>query len=66
MIDGTILDRDFQADRDFRAERTARKVCRTRNELRADVFDYIERFYNPHGRHSKPTTAARWSSKPAL
>ena len=25
---------------------------RTRDELRADVFDYIERFYNPRRRHS--------------
>ena len=34
-------------------ERTARKVYRTRDEARADVFDYIERFYNPRRRHSK-------------
>lgn len=25
---------------------------RTRNQARADVFDYIERFYNPTRRHS--------------
>lgn len=31
----------------------ARQVYRTRNEARADVFDYIERFYNPRRRHSK-------------
>ena len=37
----------------LKAERTARKVYRTRNEARADVFDYIERFYNPWRRHSK-------------
>ena len=30
-----------------------RKVYRTRDEARADVFDYIERFYNPRRRHSK-------------
>ncbi|MFN3847492.1 MAG: IS3 family transposase, partial [Paracoccaceae bacterium] len=30
-----------------------RKVYRTRDEARADVFDYIERFCNPRGRHSK-------------
>jgi putative transposase len=30
----------------------ARKVYRTREEIRADVFDYIERFYNPVRRHS--------------
>ncbi|MDH2354749.1 IS3 family transposase, partial [Bradyrhizobium sp. SSUT112] len=33
-------------------ERTARKLYRTRNEARADVFDYIERFYNAIRRHS--------------
>ncbi|WP_198087576.1 IS3 family transposase, partial [Variovorax sp. E3] len=25
----------------------ARKVYRSREQARADVFDYIERFYNP-------------------
>jgi putative transposase len=29
-----------------------RKTYRTRDEVRADVFDYIERFYNPKRRHS--------------
>jgi len=29
----------------LKTERTARKVYRTRNEARADVFNYIERFY---------------------
>lgn len=36
-----------------KTERTARKVYRTHDEARADVFDYIERFYNPRRRHSK-------------
>jgi putative transposase len=36
----------------LKTERTARKVCRTRSEPKADVFDYIERFYNPKRRHS--------------
>jgi putative transposase len=31
---------------------TARKIYRTRNEAKADVFDYIERFYNATRRHS--------------
>jgi hypothetical protein len=30
----------------LKTERTERKTYRTRNEARADVFDYIERFYN--------------------
>jgi putative transposase len=38
--------------REFKIERTARKIYRTRNEARADVFDYIERFYNATRRHS--------------
>jgi putative transposase len=33
-------------------ERTARKLYHTRDEAKADVFDYIERFYNPKRRHS--------------
>lgn len=37
----------------LKTERTARKVCRTRDEARADAFDYIKCFYNPHKRHSK-------------
>ena len=36
----------------LKTERTARKTYRTRDEARADVFDYIERFYNPKRRHS--------------
>jgi putative transposase len=36
----------------LKTERTARKVYRTRDEAKADVFDYVERFYNPKRRHS--------------
>jgi putative transposase len=36
----------------LKTERTARKVYRTRGQARSDVFDYIERFYNPTRRHS--------------
>jgi putative transposase len=36
----------------LKTERTARKIYRTRDEAKADVFDYIERFYNPNHRHS--------------
>ena len=36
----------------LKTERTARKVYRSRDEARADVFDYIECFYNPIRRHS--------------
>ena len=37
----------------LKTERTARKTYRTRNEARADVFDYIERFYNSKRRQSR-------------
>lgn len=36
----------------LKTERTARKDYRTRDQARADVFDYIERFYNLRRRHS--------------
>src|SRR6516165_1761974 len=36
----------------LKTERTARKLYRTRDEAKADVFDYIERFYNSKRRHS--------------
>ena len=37
----------------LKIERTARKTYRTRDEAKADVFDYIERFYNAKRRHSR-------------
>ena len=36
----------------LKTERLARKIYRTRDAARAEVFDYIERFYNPRRRHS--------------
>lgn len=36
----------------MKTERISRKTYRTREQARADVFDYIERFYNPTRRHS--------------
>ncbi len=36
----------------MKTERASRKIYRTRDNARADVFDYIERFKNPHRRHS--------------
>ena len=37
----------------LKAERTDRKVNHTRDAARANVFDYVERFYNPRRLHSK-------------
>jgi putative transposase len=36
----------------LKTERTSRWIYQTRDQARADVFDYIERFYNPRRRHS--------------
>ena len=36
----------------LKTERVGRTVYRTRNEARVDLFDYVERFYNPRRRHS--------------
>jgi putative transposase len=36
----------------LKTERVNRRQYRLRDEARADVFDYIERFYNPRRRHS--------------
>ena len=36
----------------LKTERIGNKTYRTRHEARADVFDYIERFYNAKRRHS--------------
>jgi putative transposase len=36
----------------LKTERIGKKLNRTRDDARADVFDYVERFYNPVRRHS--------------
>ena len=36
----------------LKTERCNRKVYSTRDQAKADVFDYIERFYNARRRHS--------------
>src|SRR4051812_26971244 len=36
----------------LKTERTGNKTYRTRDQAKADVFDYIERFYNSKRRHS--------------
>ena len=36
----------------LKLERAHRRRYRTRDEARADLFDYIERFYNPRRKHS--------------
>ena len=36
----------------LKIERVFRSRYKTRDDARADIFDYIERFYNPRRRHS--------------
>lgn len=47
----------------LKTERIGRKIYRMRDQVRADVFGYIERFYNPTRRHSTLGISAPWTSK---
>lgn len=47
--DNAVMENFFST---LKTERLSRKQYRTRDDLRADVFDYIERFYNLKRRHS--------------
>ena len=47
--DNAVMESFFST---LKTERTNGKHYPTRNAARADVFDYIERFYNPTRRHS--------------
>lgn len=48
--DNSAIERFFSL---LKTERTAWKVYRKRDDARADVFGYIERFYHTRRRHSK-------------
>ena len=47
--DNSVMESFFST---LKTERTNRKHYATRDAARADVFDYVERFYNPIRRHS--------------
>ena len=47
--DNAVAERFFQL---LKRERIRRRVYATRDDARADVFNYIERFYNSQSRHS--------------
>jgi transposase InsO family protein len=51
-LTGTFLRKKDAEEWGLKIERTDRKVYHSRNQARADVFDFIERFYNPKRRHS--------------
>ena len=46
--DNVVAESFFQL---LKRERIRRKIYSTRQDARADVFDYIEMFYNPKRRH---------------
>lgn len=47
--DNAAMERFFSS---LKTERVRARVYRNRDQARADVFDYIERLYNPRRRHS--------------
>jgi putative transposase len=47
--DNAVMESFFSS---LKTERTAAKIYRTRDQAKADVFDYIECFYNLRRRHS--------------
>jgi putative transposase len=47
--DNSAMESSFSS---LKTERVHRKVYQTREQAKADVFDYVERFYNPYRRHS--------------
>lgn len=49
----------------LKTERTERRTYRTQDEAKADVFDYIECFYNPRRRHSTIGYLSPVSHQPA-
>src|SRR5258707_13913477 len=50
----------------LKIERTTRRMYRTRDDAKADVFDYIERFYNPKRRHSTIGYLSLWKLRGRL
>ena len=49
VLDNAAMESFFSS---LKTERRQSKTCRTRGEARADVFHYIERFYDTTRRHS--------------
>ena len=49
LLDNAAMESFFSS---LKTERVARKTYRMRDQSRADMFDYIERFYYPTRTHS--------------
>lgn len=47
--DNSVMESFFST---LKTERVHRRIYRSRTHARQDIFDYIERFYNPRRRHS--------------
>ena len=47
--DNSVMESFFST---LKTERVHRRLYRSRSQARQDIFDYIERFYNPRRRHS--------------
>ena len=47
--DNAVVESFFQL---LKRERIKRRIYKTRDDAKRDVFDYIELFYNPKRRHS--------------
>jgi len=58
--DNVVVESFFQL---LKRERIKRRVYATREDARADIFDYIEMFYNPIRRHGHNNNLLRYSSK---
>jgi putative transposase len=49
-LDNAVVESFFQL---LKREKIRRKIYKTRNDARQEIFEYIEMFYNPVRRHSK-------------
>jgi putative transposase len=50
----------------LKTERIARRTCRSRNQAREDVFDYVERFTIPRAGIRPWAISAPWTSRSRL
>ena len=50
--DGSSLNSSLSFFSSLKKERVKKRIYRTRDLARADIFNYIEMFYNPKRRHS--------------
>jgi len=61
--DNAVAESFFQL---LKRERVRRQICVTRNDARADIFNYIEMFFDSKRRHGTAATLRRSSSNDAI